>query len=415
MSRRRVVVTGISAITPLGLDVKTTWEGILAGKSGIKKITGFDTTGFDTDIAGEIPDFNPDAYIPSKQSKRMDRFVQFSVCAALQLMENSGYVVTEANADRIGVLLGVGLGGLATIEQFHTKLVESGPSRVSPFYIPMLISNMAPGQVAIAVGAKGPNLVLTSACASATHAIGSAYTEIVMGRCDAMITGGAESTITPMGISGFTSMKALCTKYNDTPEKASRPFDAERGGFVMGEGAGLLLLESLDSALARGAHIYAEVVGCGASDDANHMVAPLESGAGMALSMQRALEDAGVSPADIDSINAHGTSTHANDEAETKALKTVFGDHAKNLSICSNKSQLGHLLGAAGGVESVISVLTLDTGIVPGTINLENPDPMCDLNYMADGPKKLNPKYVLCSNFGFGGTNASMLYKRYDA
>ncbi len=415
MSRRRVVVTGISAITPLGLDVKTTWEGILAGKSGIKKITGFDTTGFDTDIAGEIPDFNPDAYIPSKQSKRMDRFVQFSVCAALQLMENSGYVVTEANADRIGVLLGVGLGGLATIEQFHTKLVESGPSRVSPFYIPMLISNMAPGQVAIAVGAKGPNLVLTSACASATHAIGSAYTEIVMGRCDAMITGGAESTITPMGISGFTSMKALCTKYNDTPEKASRPFDAERGGFVMGEGAGLLLLESLDSALARGAHIYAEVVGCGASDDANHMVAPLESGAGMALSMQRALEDAGVSPADIDSINAHGTSTHANDEAETKALKTVFGDHAKNFSICSNKSQLGHLLGAAGGVESVISVLTLDTGIVPGTINLENPDPMCDLNYMADGPKKLNPKYVLCSNFGFGGTNASMLYKRYDA
>lgn len=415
MSRRRVVVTGISAITPLGLDVKTTWEGILAGKSGIKKITGFDTTGFDTDIAGEIPDFNPDAYIPSKQSKRMDRFVQFSVCAALQLMENSGYVVTEANADRIGVLLGVGLGGLATIEQFHTKLVESGPSRVSPFYIPMLISNMAPGQVAIAVGAKGPNLVLTSACASATHAIGSAYTEIVMGRCDAMITGGAESTITPMGISGFTSMKALCTKYNDTPEKASRPFDAERGGFVMGEGAGLLLLESLDSALARGAHIYAEVVGCGASDDANHMVAPLESGAGMALSMQRALEDAGVSPADIDSINAHGTSTHANDEAETKALKTVFGDHAKNLSICSNKSQLGHLLGAAGGVESVISVLTLDTGIVPGTINLENPDPMCDLNYMADGPKELNPKYVLCSNFGFGGTNASMLYKRYDA
>ena len=415
MSRRRVVVTGISAITPLGLDVKTTWEGILAGKSGIKKITGFDTTGFDTDIAGEIPDFNPDAYIPSKQSKRMDRFVQFSVCAALQLMENSGYAVTEANADRIGVLLGVGLGGLATIEQFHTKLVESGPSRVSPFYIPMLISNMAPGQVAIAVGAKGPNLVLTSACASATHAIGSAYTEIVMGRCDAMITGGAESTITPMGISGFTSMKALCTKYNDTPEKASRPFDAERGGFVMGEGAGLLLLESLDSALARGAHIYAEVVGCGASDDANHMVAPLESGAGMALSMQRALEDADVSPADIDSINAHGTSTHANDEAETKALKTVFGDHAKNLSICSNKSQLGHLLGAAGGVESVISVLTLDTGIVPGTINLENPDPMCDLNYMADGPKKLNPKYVLCSNFGFGGTNASMLYKRYDA
>lgn len=415
MSRKRVVVTGISAITPLGLDVKTTWEGILAGKSGIKKITSFDTTGFDTDIAGEIPDFNPDTYIPSKQSKRMDRFVQLSVCAAIQLMENSGYKVTEENAEKLGVILGVGLGGLATIEQFHTKLIESGPSRVSPFFIPMLISNMAPGQMAIAVGAKGPNIVLTSACASATHAIGSAYTEIVMGRCDAMITGGAESTITPMGISGFTSMKALCTKYNDTPEKASRPFDAERGGFVMGEGAGLLLLESLDSALARGAHIYAEVVGCGASDDANHMVAPLESGEGMAMAMKRALNDAGVAPEEIDSINAHGTSTHANDEAETKAIKTVFGDHAKSIAICSNKSQLGHLLGAAGGVESVISVLTLESGIVPGTINLENPDPMCDLNYMPNGPKKLDPKYVLCSNFGFGGTNASMLYKRYEA
>lgn len=415
MTRKRVVVTGISAITPLGLDVESTWEGILAGKSGIKKITSFDTTGFDTDIAGEITDFNPDTYIQPKQSKRMDRFTQLSVCAAMQLIENSGYTITAENADRVGVILGVGLGGLATIEVFHSKLVEAGPSRVSPFYIPMLISNIAPGQIAIAVGAKGPNYVLTSACASATHSIGSAYTEIVMGRCDAMITGGAESTITPMGISGFTSMKALCTKYNDSPEKASRPFDAERGGFVMGEGAGMLLLESLDSALARGVHIYAEVVGFGASDDANHMVAPLETGEGMALAMKRALEDAQVDPNEIDSINAHGTSTHANDEAETKAIKQVFGDHAKNIAICSNKSQLGHLLGAAGGVESVLSVLTLDTGMVPGTINLENPDPVCDLNYMPDGPKKLDPKYVLCSNFGFGGTNASMLYKRYEA
>lgn len=415
MTRKRVVVTGISAITPLGLDVESTWEGILAGKSGIKKITSFDTTGFDTDIAGEITDFNPDTYIQPKQSKRMDRFTQLSVCAAMQLIENSGYTITVENADRVGVILGVGLGGLATIEVFHSKLVEAGPSRVSPFYIPMLISNIAPGQIAIAVGAKGPNYVLTSACASATHSIGSAYTEIVMGRCDAMITGGAESTITPMGISGFTSMKALCTKYNDSPEKASRPFDAERGGFVMGEGAGMLLLESLDSALDRGAHIYAEIVGFGASDDANHMVAPLETGEGMALAMKRALQDAQVDPDEIDSINAHGTSTHANDEAETKAIKQVFGDHAKNIAICSNKSQLGHLLGAAGGVESVLSVLTLDTGMVPGTINLENPDPVCDLNYMPDGPKKLDPKYVLCSNFGFGGTNASMLYKRYEA
>lgn len=415
MSRKRVVVTGVSAITPLGLDIQSSWEGILAGKCGIRKITSFDTTGFDTDIAGEISDFNPDAYIPTKQAKRMDRFVQLAVCASMQLMENSGYKITDENAERIGVLLGVGLGGLSTIEVFHSKLVEAGPSRVSPFYIPMLISNMAPAQVAIFTGAKGPNLVLTSACASGTHAIGNAYNEIVLGRCDAMITGGAESTITPMGISGFTSMKALCSKYNDTPTKASRPFDAERGGFVMGEGAGLLLLESLDSALARGAHILAEVVGVGASDDAYHMVAPQETGEGMALSMKRALADAGVKPEEIDCINAHGTSTHANDEAETKALKLVFGDHAKNLSICANKSQIGHLLGAAGGVESVFSVLSIDTGMFPGTINLENPDPACDLNYMANGAKKLDPKYVLSNSFGFGGTNGSMLYKRYEA
>ena len=415
MSRKRVVVTGVSAITPLGLDVQSSWDAILAGKCGIKKITSFDTTGFDTDIAGEISDFNPDTYIPTKQSKRMDRFVQFAVCASMQLMENSGYKITDENAERIGVILGVGLGGLPTIEVFHSKLVEAGPSRVSPFYIPMLISNMAPAQVAIFTGAKGPNLVLTSACASGTHAIGNAYNEIVMGRCDAMITGGTEATITPMGISGFTSMKALCTKYNDTPTKASRPFDAERGGFVMGEGAGLLLLESLDSALARGAHIYAEVVGVGASDDAYHMVAPLETGEGMALAMKRALADAGVKPEEVDCINAHGTSTHANDEAETKALKLVFGDHAKNLSICANKSQIGHLLGAAGGVESVFSVLSLDTGMFPGTINYENPDPACDLNYMTKGSQKLDPKYVLSNSFGFGGTNGSMLYKRYEA
>ncbi len=415
MSRKRVVVTGVSAITPLGLDVQSSWEAILAGKCGIKKITSFDTTGFDTDIAGEISDFNPDTYIPTKQSKRMDRFVQLAVCASMQLMESSGYKITNENAERIGVILGVGLGGLSTIEVFHSKLVEAGPSRVSPFYIPMLISNMAPAQVAIFTGAKGPNLVLTSACASGTHAIGNAYNEIVMGRCDAMITGGTESTITPMGISGFTSMKALCTKYNDEPAKASRPFDAERGGFVMGEGAGLLLLESLESALARNAHIFAEVVGVGASDDAYHMVAPLETGEGMALAMKRALADAGVKPKEVDCINAHGTSTHANDEAETKALKLVFGDHAKNLSICANKSQLGHLLGAAGGVESVLSVLSLDTGMFPGTINYENPDPLCDLNYMTNGSQKIDPKYVLCNSFGFGGTNGSMLYKRYEA
>jgi len=413
MVRRRVVVTGVSAITPLGLDAKTTWEGILAGKCGIRKITLFDTTDFDTDIAGEISEFNPETVIPAKQNRRMDRFVQLSVCGALQLMENSGYKITDENAENIGVILGVGLGGLSTIEVFHSKLVEAGPSRVSPFHIPMLISNMAPGQVAIFTGAKGPNFVLTSACASATHAIGCAYTEILLGRCEAMITGGSEATITPMGISGFTSMKALCIKYNDTPEKSSRPFDIDRAGFVMGEGTGMLLLESLDSALKRNAHIYAEVVGVAGSDDAYHMVAPREDGLGMAMVMRRALQDAGVSPEQITHINAHGTSTHANDKAESKAIQIVFGDHAKNIAICANKSQMGHLLGAAGGVESVISVFTLESGIVPGTINYDTPDPDCPFNYMGDGPKKLDPEYALCNSFGFGGTNGSVLYKRY--
>ncbi len=413
MTLRRVVVTGVSAITPLGLDAKTTWEGIISGKCGIRKITNFDTTGFDTDIAGEISEFNPEAVISAKQSKRMDRFVQFSVCGALQLMENSGYKITDENAEDVGVILGIGLGGLSTIEVFHSKLVAAGPSRVSPFFIPMLISNMAPGQVAIFTGAKGPNMALTSACASATHAIGNAYTEIALGRCEAIITGGSEATITPMGISGFTSMKALCTKYNDTPEKSSRPFDMDRAGFVMGEGTGMLFLESLDSALERGAYIYAEVVGAAGSDDAHHMVAPREDGLGMAMVMRRALKDAGLSPEQITHINAHGTSTHANDAAESKAIKLVFGDHAKNIAICANKSQMGHLLGAAGGAESVISVLTLDSGMVPGTINYDTPDPECPLNYMGDGPKKLDPEYVLCNSFGFGGTNGSVIFKRY--
>lgn len=413
MTRKRVVITGVSAITPLGLDVQSTWDGILAGKCGIRQITCFDTAGFDTTIAGEITEFQPELAIPVKQCKRMDRFAQFAVCGALQLMENSGYKITEENAENVGVTLGVGLGGLATIEVFHSKLLESGPSRVSPFFIPMLISNMAPGQVAIFTGAKGPNNVITSACSSATHAIGNAFTEISLGRCEAMITGGAEATITPMGISGFTSMKALCSKYNDDPLHSSRPFDAKRAGFVMGEGTGMLFLESLDSALARGAHIYAEIIGCGSSDDAYHMVAPREDGLGMTSSMARTLKDAGVTPEMVTHINAHGTSTNANDAAETKAIHRLFGSHAKNIAICANKSQVGHLLGAAGGVESVISVLTLESGIVPGTINYENPDPQCDLNYMGGGPEKLDPEYALCNSFGFGGTNAGVLFKRY--
>lgn len=433
MARKRVVVTGLSAISPLGLNVKESWNALLAGASGIGPITHFDSEGFDTCIAGEVKGFDAEQYVGSKNARRMDRFVQLAVAGALQLLPSaeypfgtdfsSGFTVTEKNAHRVGTLLGVGLGGLGTIETFHSKLLESGPSRVSPFYIPMLISNMAPGQVSIFTGIKGTNAVLTSACTSSLHAIGYAFLEIALGRQDAMVTGGIESTITPMGISGFTSMKALSTKRNNTPTKASRPFDADRDGFVMGEGAGLLFLESLESAKARGAKIYAEMVGFGASADAYHMVAPKETGEGMALALRNALAEGkevlaerGIAfdPTMVTHINAHATSTAANDKAETKAIHDVFGDHAKNIAICANKSQMGHLLGAAGGVESVFSVLSLYTGIVPGTVNRENPDPDCDLNYMVDGPKKLDPNYVLCNSFGFGGTNGSLLFKKFE-
>ena len=343
----------------------------------------------------------------------MDRFVQLSVAAGMELMKDSGYTINEANAHDVAVCVGVGIGGLNTIEVFHSKLLEDGPNRVSPFYIPMLIANMAPGQISIFTGAKGPNLVACSACASALHAIGYAYSDIMLGRCTAAITGGAESTISPMGISGFTALKALCT-LNDDPQKASRPFDKNRSGFVMGEGAGLLFLEELESARRRGARIYAEITGFGASGDAYHMTAPQEDGLGMAASMQRALRDAGLDPKDVEHINAHGTSTHLNDLCETKAIKRVFGQHAYAVPIVSNKSQVGHLLGGAGGIESVFSVLTLHHGIIPGTINYETPDPECDLNYMVHGPEKKQVDTVLCNDFGFGGTNGSIIYKRWN-
>ena len=416
MSRKRVVVTGVSALTPLGGNVSDSWDNLLAGKSGIGPITLFDAAGFDSRIAGEVKGFDPEAYgIPAKQARRMDRFVQLSVAAGNMLVKDSGLVINEDNAARVSVILGVGLGGLHTIEVFHSRLVEAGPNKVSPFMIPMLISNMAPGQVAIATGAKGANMVLTSACASGTHAVGMGFTEIVMGRCDACITGGVEATITPMGISGFTSLKALSTAHNDEPEKASRPFDKDRDGFVMGEGAGFLMLESLEHAEARGATIYAEIVGTGASDDAYHMTAPRDDAEGMIASMRRAIEDAGVSPDAVDHINPHATSTHIGDICETNAIKQVFGQRAYDIAISATKSQTGHLLGAAGGVEAVFSVLALHTGIVPGTINYTTPDPECDLNYMTKGPQKLDPQYVLSNSFGFGGTNGSLLFKKFTA
>lgn len=414
MDRRRVVVTGLAALTPLGLNVQTSWENLLAGVSGIAPITQFDASAFDSRIAGEVKGFQAEDHINAKQARRMDRFTQFGVATAKMLMEDSGYSVGEGNADRLGIIVGVGIGGLRTIEIFHEKLMKAGPSKVSPFMIPMLISNMAPGQMAIAIGAKGTNQVCTSACASGTHAVGSAWTEIVMGRCDAIVTGGVEATITEMGVSGFTALKALCSDHNDAPQHASRPFDKNRSGFVIGEGAGLLLLESLESATARGARIYAEIVGFGASCDAHHMTAPLESGEGMAACMRNALRDAGISPEDIGHINAHGTSTHMNDAAESKAIRMVFGSHADKIKVSATKSMTGHLLGAAGGVEAVFTVKALQEGMAPGTINMETPDPECDLDYVTHGSEKMDCMYAMSNSFGFGGTNASLIFKRWD-
>ncbi|WP_415520082.1 MAG: beta-ketoacyl-ACP synthase II [Desulfovibrio aminophilus] len=410
---KRVVVTGLSAITPLGTDLASSWEALLAGKSGIGPLTKFDCAAYETRIAGEVKGFEPERYIPVKQIKRMETFVQFAVASAKMLLEDAGWQVPPEEAATTGVIIGVGLGGLDTIESMHLKLLDKGPSRISPFFIPIIIANMAAGQVSIETGARGPNVCTTTACASGTHGIGYAYSEIKLGRCEAMICGGAESTITSLGVSGFNALKALSTR-NDDPQRASRPFDRDRDGFVMGEGCGLLLLESLEHARARGARIYAEVVGFGASGDAYHMTAPPEDGSGMALAMSAAIREAGVPVTEIDHINAHGTSTALNDACETRAIKTVFGKHAYKLSITGNKSMTGHLLGAAGGVESVFSVLTLHEGKIPRTLNLETPDPECDLDYVPEGMRTQRVNYTLCNSFGFGGTNACMLFKRFE-
>ncbi len=411
---KRVVVTGTSAISPIGNDIETSWSNLLEGKSGIVPISQFDASDFTSRIAGEVKDFDPKKHIPMKQARRMERFTQFAVSASTMLMEQAGLKLEGEDCKRAGVNIGVGLGGLQTIETQHEKLMKNGPKKISPFFIPIIIGNMAAGQVSIFTEAKGPNMCICTACASGTHAIGTAFTDIKVGRADVMICGGAESTVTPLGFAGFTSLKALSTR-NDDPSGASRPFDNGRDGFVMGEGCGLLLLESLEHAQARGANILAEVVGFGASGDAFHMTAPPEDGSGMSLAMECAIREAGVSPSDIDHVNAHGTSTKLNDFCETKALKSVFGDHAYNLAISANKSQIGHLLGAAGGVECSFAVKTLETGIIPGTINLTDPDPDCDLDYCKEGPREKQAEYVLSNSFGFGGTNACMLFKKFES
>ncbi len=415
MNRPRVVITGVSGITPLANDINTTWKRLLAGESGIGPITLFDASDYTSRIAGEVKGFAPEAWIPAKQARRMDRFTQFAVAAASMLLEDAGFAITPDNAEDVAVILGIGLGGLHTLETWHSKLLEAGPNKISPFMIPMLISNMGPGQISIFTGAKGPNIVTTTACASGIHAIGTAYSEILLGRARGVITGGVEATVTPLGVAGFTALKALSTHFNDEPTRASRPFDAGRDGFVIGEGAGLLLLEDLESAQQRGAKIYAEVVGYGASGDAHHMTAPHETGEGMAAAMRRALRDAGLKPEAVEHINAHGTSTQLNDSTETRAMKLAFGEHAKKLRISATKSMTGHLLGAAGGIESVFTALALHDEALPGTINLESPDPACDLDYLAGGTEHVACEYGMCNSFGFGGTNASVIFRKWVA
>ena len=412
MEKRRVVITGLGAVTPLGIGVEATWQGMLAGKSGIGLITQFDATDFTTKIAAEIKGFEPGDYIDAKEIKKMDRFIHLGVAASKMAFSQSGLKITEENATRVGVMVGAGMGGLPAIEKYHQVLMERGPKKITPFFIPMLIVNLASGQVSIMLGAKGPNSAVVTACATGTHNIGDAVKVIQRGDADAMIAGGTESVITPLGIGGFNAMKALSTR-NDEPQRASRPFDAERDGFIMGEGAGVLVLEELSFAKARGANILAEVAGYGLTGDAYHLTAPAPNGEGAARCIRMALDDAGMNPEQIDYINAHGTSTKFNDEFETMAIKTVLGAHAYKIPVSSTKSMTGHLLGAAGGVEAVVSVLTITEGKVPPTINYEHPDPECDLDYVPNEARDARVDVALSNSFGFGGTNGCLLFKRF--
>jgi 3-oxoacyl-[acyl-carrier-protein] synthase II len=409
--QRRVVVTGLGLVSPLGTGVEKNWQAILEGRSGIRKITRFATDGFPSRIAGEVPDFKAEDFVESKEIKKMDLFIQFALGAATMAMEDSGLQIEGEFANEVGVIIGVGLCGIDTIEATHKALLDGGPRKISPFFIPKVISNLAAGHIAIRYGAKGVNWTPTSACASGTHAIGEAFHLIRRGLQDAVIAGGAEACITPLGVGGFAAMKALSTR-NDEPERASRPFDKERDGFIVGEGAGVLILEERGQALKRGAKIYAEVIGYAANGDAHHMTAPSPDGEGAARCMRLALKDAGVAPSDIDYINAHGTSTEYNDANETTAIKTVFGEQAAKLAVSSTKSMTGHLLGAAGAVEGVYSVLALYHGVLPPTINYDIPDPACDLDYVPNTARKADIEIALSNSFGFGGTNACAIFRR---
>jgi 3-oxoacyl-[acyl-carrier-protein] synthase II len=411
--KRRVVVTGMGTITPVGNDVATTWRSLIEGKSGTAPITKFDASNFPVKFAAEVKGFNPLDYMDRKEAKRADQYTQYAVAAARQAMTNANLVERNGmDPDRIGVIIGSGIGGLKSFEEQHDVYRERGVGKISPFFIPMFIADIAAGIVSMMFNAKGPNYATVSACATSAHAIGDAYRTIQYGDADVMITGGAEATVTPMAIGGFANMKALSER-NDSPETASRPFDATRDGFVMGEGAGILILEELEHALKRGATIYAEIVGYGATGDAYHLTAPAPDGEGAQRAMKRALKDAGLEPKDIQYINAHGTSTPANDFNETRAIKAVFGEHAKTVNVSSTKSATGHMLGAAGAVEAVVSAMVVGSGIIPPTINYQNPDPELDLNYTPNTSVKRDVNAVLSNSFGFGGHNTTLAIKRF--
>ncbi|MDH4301667.1 MAG: beta-ketoacyl-ACP synthase II [Nitrospira sp.] len=410
---RRVVITGLGLVTPLGTGVEKTWKAICAGESGITRITRFDPTRYDAQIAGEVKDFDPARFIEKKEIKKMDTFIHYAVGAAQLAVDDAGLKVKPEEATKVGVYIGSGIGGLGSIEHYHEVLKDKGPGRVSPFFIPMTIINLASGQVAIRIGAKGPNSCAVTACATGNHCIGDAYRLIQRGDADVMVAGGAEAAVTPLGVAGFASAKALSFR-NDAPTKASRPFDMDRDGFVLGEGAGVVVIEELTHALQRGVRIYGEIIGYGMNSDAYHITAPPEEGEGAVRCMELALKDASIQRDQIGYINAHGTSTMA-DAIETRAIKRVFGDHAFRIPVSSTKSMTGHLLGAAGGIEAVFSVLALYHGILPPTINLDNPDPACDLDYVPNKARPAAIQVALSNSFGFGGVNACLIFKRLDA
>lgn len=408
---RRVVVTGVGVTSALGTGVEKNWNALINGVSGIDRITRFDASDLPTQIAGEVKDFNPEDFIDKKEIKKMDLFIQYALAAAELAMKDSGLVIDEQNAERVGVLVGAGLGGLPAIEKYHEAMMEGGYKKVSPFFIPMLIINLAPGHISIRYGAKGPNLSSVSACATGTHSIGDAYHMIKRGDADAMIAGGTESTITPLGIAGFNVMKALSTR-NDDPKAASRPFDKGRDGFVMGEGAGIVVLEEYEAAKKRGARIYGEVAGYGLTGDAYHLTAPAPGGEGAARCMKMALRNGGINPDEVDYINAHGTSTPFNDYYETLAIKSSLGDHSRKVMVSSTKGMTGHALGAAGGLEAVFTLLAMERGVVPPTINYTDPDPECDLDYVPNVARQAQVRVAMSNSLGFGGTNATLLFRK---